>query len=174
MASVDFPSNSSNDAHPSVPGKYRWTTSDQPVEPVTQSSTARKGSAKPEARKRGSVLLNLPSPPSFSPAKAGEHWMKDHESKTCLVCQTTFTLSRRRHHCRKCGRLVCAECSKTRMTVSGSDAVGGTEHDVLEISVATGNPDVGASGGGGGFAKGSEKAAEKAAKTERWCDGETE
>ena len=40
------------------------------------------------------------------------HLQVDTDSKTCTVCHETFgRFSRRRHHCRKCGCLVCHECS---------------------------------------------------------------
>ena len=38
-------------------------------------------------------------------------WVADDESTVCLLCRATFTLVRRRHHCRKCGKLVCGKCS---------------------------------------------------------------
>ncbi len=44
-------------------------------------------------------------------------WMPDATSSKCLICRTNFTLFNRRHHCRKCGRLVCAKCSKTARVV---------------------------------------------------------
>jgi hypothetical protein len=40
--------------------------------------------------------------------------MADSESTSCLVCGQSFTLLRRRHHCRQCGRLVCNDCSETQ------------------------------------------------------------
>jgi len=33
------------------------------------------------------------------------------ESKNCANCQTKFTLTTRRHHCRKCGNIFCHTCS---------------------------------------------------------------
>lgn len=154
-------------------GKYRWTETagidaaygDEPA--MSNSPSNQKGSMKAKSGKRGSVLGSLPSAPSFSqPKKAGEHWMKDGDSKTCMICNTTFTLSRRRHHCRKCGRLVCAECSKTRMAVGVAGAAGDGEHDhdlSMEDPATVGGQDAGAAGAVGS----------KGAKAERWCDGES-
>ncbi|MDP2439852.1 MAG: FYVE zinc finger domain-containing protein, partial [archaeon] len=38
-------------------------------------------------------------------------WVPDSFSPVCLVCLTKFTFSRRRHHCRRCGTLICRACS---------------------------------------------------------------
>jgi hypothetical protein len=46
-----------------------------------------------------------------SPAPSIVHWMQDSESAVCTACQTPFSLFTRRHHCRGCGKLVCASCS---------------------------------------------------------------
>jgi hypothetical protein len=35
-------------------------------------------------------------------------WQEDGEHPRCCICQTTFSLAVRRHHCRSCGRLVCS------------------------------------------------------------------
>ena len=40
-----------------------------------------------------------------------DSWIPDKESHSCMVCQTPFTLFYRKHHCRKCGRLICEKCS---------------------------------------------------------------
>ena len=42
-------------------------------------------------------------------------WMKNNESDCCLVCARKWSLLLRRHHCRACGRLVCADCSKGKV-----------------------------------------------------------
>ena len=39
------------------------------------------------------------------PTKA--HWKLDADSKDCAVCHVNFTCFTRRHHCRRCGRVVC-------------------------------------------------------------------
>lgn len=37
-------------------------------------------------------------------------WMSDRSSKSCYECEQLFTFFRRRHHCRSCGQLFCANC----------------------------------------------------------------
>merc|ERR1712110_1106889 len=38
-------------------------------------------------------------------------WMPDESACTCSVCEEPFTMFRRRHHCRACGLIACAECA---------------------------------------------------------------
>mmetsp|Transcript_36511 Transcript_36511/g.35339 ORF Transcript_36511/g.35339 Transcript_36511/m.35339 type:complete len:82 (+) Transcript_36511:713-958(+) len=38
-------------------------------------------------------------------------WMPNDLGKKCTVCNKKFRMIRRRHHCRGCGLLVCANCS---------------------------------------------------------------
>lgn len=43
-------------------------------------------------------------------------WQEDEQVSECFLCHTGFTLFFRRHHCRKCGRVVCGNCSSSRST----------------------------------------------------------
>jgi protein-serine/threonine kinase len=75
----------------------------------------------PKARLCGSAVLDHPF---FEGAKdwsgvdvarfwiRDADWERDKDVKECRVCQAAFTLLRRRHHCRNCGRVVCAACSE--------------------------------------------------------------
>lgn len=48
-----------------------------------------------------------------------EDWVANDEVIECMCCQkTTFSMFNRRHHCRRCGRVVCYYCSNHRMSVS--------------------------------------------------------
>jgi hypothetical protein len=44
-------------------------------------------------------------------------WQPDSEVTKCPICGTVFKLWYRKHHCRKCGRVVCAACSPHRITI---------------------------------------------------------
>ena len=44
-------------------------------------------------------------------------WQPDHEVNDCPICKRPFSFLFRRHHCRKCGRVVCNECSPHRITI---------------------------------------------------------
>ena len=38
------------------------------------------------------------------------YWMPDQDAPTCLLCMVRFTVLKRRHHCRACGKVYCANC----------------------------------------------------------------
>lgn len=44
-------------------------------------------------------------------------WQADAEVTHCPVCKNQFSFFYRKHHCRKCGRVVCASCSPHRITI---------------------------------------------------------
>lgn len=57
-------------------------------------------------------------------------WKADADSDECACCQAKFTVVKRRHHCRKCGSLVCAACSKKKMKLAptAKDSVRVCDH----------------------------------------------
>jgi len=44
-------------------------------------------------------------------------WTPD--SATCQICSAKFSMTKRRHHCRKCGKCVCKACSPNKMSLDG-------------------------------------------------------
>ena len=44
-------------------------------------------------------------------------WQPDIEVSDCPICGHRFNFWYRKHHCRKCGRVVCASCSPHRITI---------------------------------------------------------
>jgi len=61
-------------------------------------------------------------------------WAQDSTSSDCACCKKAFTIYLRRHHCRKCGCLVCSACSKRRMKLHG----GNTPERVCDICLGRG------------------------------------
>ncbi|CAH1984730.1 unnamed protein product [Acanthoscelides obtectus] len=54
--------------------------------------------------------------PEEVPSK--EDWIPNSEVIDCMRCQkVTFSMFNRRHHCRRCGRVICYNCSMHRMQV---------------------------------------------------------
>ena len=50
---------------------------------------------------------------SSTASRAPNH-TPDSARADCERCRRTFTLLRRKHHCRACGALVCDDCSKCK------------------------------------------------------------
>uniref|UniRef100_A0A0N5B7G5 FYVE-type domain-containing protein n=1 Tax=Strongyloides papillosus TaxID=174720 RepID=A0A0N5B7G5_STREA len=52
--------------------------------------------------------------PSFI---VGVRWVPDEECDQCTSCNAPFTIIRRKHHCRNCGRIFCSYCSSSRLAL---------------------------------------------------------
>ncbi|KAI9836345.1 MAG: hypothetical protein M1837_003393 [Sclerophora amabilis] len=75
----------------------------------------------------GNQTETLPRPPpppsagvigdSASPGIVLPRWQPDAEVSRCPICGKQFTFWFRKHHCRKCGRVVCTLCSPHRITI---------------------------------------------------------
>eukprot|EP01062_Namystynia_karyoxenos_P056688 TRINITY_DN475_c5_g1_i1.p1 TRINITY_DN475_c5_g1~~TRINITY_DN475_c5_g1_i1.p1 ORF type:complete len:857 (+),score=295.27 TRINITY_DN475_c5_g1_i1:271-2571(+) len=46
-------------------------------------------------------------------------WVRDCDSANCRKCQAEFSVTRRKHHCRRCGQIFCAKCSANRLVIPG-------------------------------------------------------
>ncbi|ETK90004.1 hypothetical protein F441_06255 [Phytophthora nicotianae CJ01A1] len=58
------------------------------------------------------ALRDASSPQSSKESGSPPQWRPDAASDSCLCCGNDFSIwTRRRHHCRACGELVCGECS---------------------------------------------------------------
>ncbi|XP_074851491.1 zinc finger FYVE domain-containing protein 16 [Carettochelys insculpta] len=44
------------------------------------------------------------------PGQTQPPWVPDSEAPKCMNCQVKFTFTKRRHHCRACGKVFCAVC----------------------------------------------------------------
>ena len=66
-------------------------------------------------------LPRAPSLETLQPSRSREialpRWQPDAEVSKCPICGNAFSMWYRRHHCRKCGRVVCASCSPHRITI---------------------------------------------------------
>eukprot|EP00750_Incisomonas_marina_P020165 INCI3780.1.p1 GENE.INCI3780.1~~INCI3780.1.p1 ORF type:complete len:1321 (+),score=209.92 INCI3780.1:176-4138(+) len=82
----------------------------------------------------------------------GRAWVDERSKDNCMQCQRAFNVFNRKHHCRFCGSVVCAGCSKFRMNQSRVDLNG--EETLKSVrACATCFARDGGSGGGGGAKK---------------------
>ncbi|XP_029982632.1 zinc finger FYVE domain-containing protein 26 isoform X2 [Sphaeramia orbicularis] len=92
------------------------STHSTPTHTPSSNSTERdKDRVSVGRNRRSSVKFQ---PPDQPPAR--KDWVPDTQQHVCMVCQRErFTMFNRRHHCRRCGRLVCQACSERKMLVEG-------------------------------------------------------
>ncbi|XP_061652950.1 zinc finger FYVE domain-containing protein 9 isoform X2 [Phyllopteryx taeniolatus] len=51
-------------------------------------------------------------------------WVPDSQAPVCMKCDAKFTFTKRRHHCRACGKVFCATCCSLRCKLA---YIGGKE-----------------------------------------------
>lgn len=69
---------------------------------------------------RTSQLSPSTSTPSPKTLSAADSWTPDELAPECYICEKQFSSIRRRHHCRACGHVVCATCSKHKARLQGA------------------------------------------------------
>eukprot|EP00965_Chrysotila_dentata_P133957 4430312-Pleurochrysis_carterae.AAC.1 len=57
---------------------------------------------------RRQMITCIPEPPP---------WLPDTLANDCQLCSSPFSTANRRHHCRHCGRIACAACSKSKLAI---------------------------------------------------------
>lgn len=62
-------------------------------------------------------------------------WESDTLAKTCRICVRKFGLLLRRHHCRRCGLVVCDKCSPWKVFLNASDILQDPEGTLESVSV---------------------------------------
>jgi len=81
-----------------------------------------------------------PAPPVRQIAR--QYWQPDEETSRCSMadCDTVFTVwgvSKRRHHCRQCGRVVCGACSRGQRFLQLGDKKQGRKVRVCNACLRT-------------------------------------
>ncbi|KAH7329265.1 hypothetical protein B0I35DRAFT_40764 [Stachybotrys elegans] len=76
----------------------------------------------PQATRMEAADSNLVSPQQEHETEAMPEfflprWQPDAEVTYCPICQSQFSIFVRKHHCRKCGRVVCNSCSPHRIII---------------------------------------------------------
>ncbi|KAK0552680.1 Mitochondrial distribution and morphology protein 12 [Tilletia horrida] len=52
-----------------------------------------------------------------------KYWMADEVAKECRECLSTFTIFRRKHHCRICGQIFCGRCASHIISFGENDLI---------------------------------------------------
>ena len=94
-------------------------------------------SALPPLRRNSS---NMRRPMSTTREMILPKWQPDSEVSVCPICSRQFTFWFRKHHCRKCGRVVCASCSPHRITIPCQFIVHPPKSTGSTYTVAPGHP----------------------------------
>ncbi|KAH7066336.1 FYVE zinc finger-domain-containing protein [Paraphoma chrysanthemicola] len=126
------PSRTASSSSRSSDRKRRLTTADSPMR---RPSSIRMHSSNPGTSNSDPIVMDsspvterpLPPRPDSPPSHPETSrrvseivlppWQPDAEVSQCPVCSRNFTFLYRKHHCRKCGRVVCATCSPHRITI---------------------------------------------------------
>lgn len=64
-------------------------------------------------------LTRTESMESFHTDSIRSGWIENNQRNECSICKVTFTMFRRKHHCRKCGEIVCHGCSQYQVLMVG-------------------------------------------------------
>ncbi|XP_062869594.1 zinc finger FYVE domain-containing protein 9 [Trichomycterus rosablanca] len=75
--------------------------------PESESSEVRRGSL-------GSLLVQRCS----SLGSTAPQWVPDSQAPVCMKCGSRFSFTRRRHHCRACGKVFCVVCCDLRFRLT--------------------------------------------------------
>uniref|UniRef100_A0A8C3CKL3 Zinc finger FYVE domain-containing protein n=1 Tax=Cairina moschata TaxID=8855 RepID=A0A8C3CKL3_CAIMO len=95
-----------NSVAPEVPLSSTSTNFDKNSEPAGESST-----------EAGESQTSESAEPVKTPAALSQKqplWVPDSEAPNCMSCQAKFTFTKRRHHCRACGKVFCGACCKRK------------------------------------------------------------
>ncbi|XP_021342255.1 uncharacterized protein LOC110442795 isoform X2 [Mizuhopecten yessoensis] len=65
------------------------------------------------------IIPTMDVEPSAAPTenalgKVAPRWIPDAEAPLCMGCEAKFTFTKRRHHCRACGKVFCSTCCNLR------------------------------------------------------------
>jgi hypothetical protein len=62
------------------------------------------------------------------------HWESNDQALNCRRCHKWFTFLVRRHHCRKCGQIICNSCSQHRVYLPPSHIIHQPNSNLFELS----------------------------------------
>ncbi|XP_035165980.1 zinc finger FYVE domain-containing protein 16 isoform X2 [Oxyura jamaicensis] len=102
-----------NSVTPEVPLSITSINFDKNSEPAVESRTETGGSQTSESAEPVKTLAAL--------SQKQPLWVPDSEAPNCMNCQVKFTFTKRRHHCRACGKVFCGACCKRKCKLQYMD-----------------------------------------------------
>ncbi|KAK2030672.1 FYVE-domain-containing protein [Colletotrichum zoysiae] len=101
------------------------SSQDLPLRPALSSSRSLETAPPPPPRRSSSsaAVSSVSRGQQGSEERSGPpefvlpRWQPDAEVTLCPICHVQFSIFVRKHHCRKCGRVVCNACSPHRITI---------------------------------------------------------
>ncbi|XP_060650775.1 zinc finger FYVE domain-containing protein 26 homolog [Drosophila nasuta] len=106
----------SNDCFDLLLRIYASKALDYNIASVRREGSVEPGSLGTDVQNSLDSLCGTFKMPSEAPTR--EQWTPDEEASHCMCCRrSAFTMLMRRHHCRRCGRVVCYACSTQRMII---------------------------------------------------------
>ncbi|NWV45430.1 ZFY16 protein, partial [Daphoenositta chrysoptera] len=79
---------------------------------VGNNSDPRESSSEAGGNQTSESTESCKTPPALSWKQP--LWVPDSEAPNCMNCQAKFTFTKRRHHCRACGKVFCGSCCKRK------------------------------------------------------------
>lgn len=71
------------------------------------------------------VEMQLDNPPHsilhMNLGKVAPTWVPDADASSCMECASRFTFTKRRHHCRACGKVFCSTCCNLKSRLAYQD-----------------------------------------------------
>lgn len=84
---------------------------EHPLPPTTAENLSAPGSERSSQREEIVVrTYNVYTPVTGVSMVKKSDWMNDDAAVRCGLCEHKFTVTRRRHHCRLCGKIFCGKC----------------------------------------------------------------
>lgn len=71
----------------------------------------------------------------MSGLRNGPVWQNDEEVASCFLCHSKYTFFNRRHHCRKCGRVVCGNCSDQQIEYFPNTSVVAPDNTLARLDL---------------------------------------
>uniref|UniRef100_UPI003AAFD850 zinc finger FYVE domain-containing protein 9 n=1 Tax=Centroberyx gerrardi TaxID=166262 RepID=UPI003AAFD850 len=102
--------NGQDETNTSMAASGEGATGDSTPSPVDPDNERQPGPAGILSKERGSVL-----------GEVAPVWIPDAQAQVCMKCEVKFTFTKRRHHCRACGKVFCSVCSNLKFRLTHLD-----------------------------------------------------